>query len=64
MYYVEEVLVQERHQERLKRAEEERAARQVLQLRRLVRRQARAERELLHVWQRVDRLRSILETAG
>lgn len=62
MYYVQEALSRDRHQERLKQAQEERSAHQVSELRRLVRRQVRAERELLHAWQRADRLRSILET--
>jgi hypothetical protein len=58
--YVGEYLVKERHQERLRRAQEERAARQVTELRRLERRSQRAERELLAVWQRVEQLRSAL----
>jgi hypothetical protein len=58
--YVEERLVQERHQERLRQAQQEREAHQVAELRKLERRQERAERELLRAWQRVERLRSML----
>jgi hypothetical protein len=58
--YVEECLTRERHQQRLRQAQDERAAQQVAELRKLERRQARAEQALLHVWQRVDRLRSML----
>jgi hypothetical protein len=58
--YVGEFLVRERHQERLRRAQEERSAHQVTELRRLERRSERAERELLAAWQRVEQLRSTL----
>jgi hypothetical protein len=58
--YVEERLTKERHQERLRQAQQEREARQVAELHKLQRRQERAERELLHAWQRVERLRSML----
>ncbi len=58
--YVGELLVRERHQERLRRAQEERSAHQVTELRRLERRSERAERQLLAVWQRVERLRATL----
>ena len=58
--YVGESLVKERHQERLRRAREERSAHQVVELRRLERRSQRAERELLAAWQRVEQLRSSL----
>jgi hypothetical protein len=58
--YVQECLSKERQQERLRRAEQERSARQVTELRRLEKRQERAERELLSAWQRVERLRATL----
>ncbi len=58
--YVGEFLVKERHQERLRLAQEERSAHQVTELRKLERRSERAERELLAVWQRVEQLRSTL----
>ncbi len=62
--YVEECLVRERQSERLKRGHEERSAHQVVELRKLERRQERAEQELLQVWQRVERLRSLIGAAG
>ena len=58
--YTQEYLVKERHRERLREAEEERAAHQVVELHKLEKRQERAERQLLHVWQRVEQLRSLL----
>ena len=58
--YVQEYLAKERQQERLKQAHEERSAKQVAELRKLERRQQRAERELLSAWKRVERLRSTL----
>jgi hypothetical protein len=58
--YTQEYLAKERHQERLRQAEEERAAHQASELRKLERRQERAERKLLHVWQRVEQLRSLM----
>jgi hypothetical protein len=61
--YVEQRLARDRHEERLKQAQEERAARQVVELRRMEKRRARAERELLHVWQAVDQLRSAMQVA-
>jgi hypothetical protein len=62
--YVQERLSKDRQQERLRRAEQERAARQATELRRLEKRQERAERELLSAWQRVEQLRAKLGTAG
>jgi hypothetical protein len=62
--YVEEFLVRERHQERLRQAQQERSARRVAELRKLQKRQQRAEAELLHAWQRVEQLRSMLGAAG
>jgi hypothetical protein len=62
--YVEEYLVRERHQERLKRAEEAQLHRQIVERRRLEKRRQRAERRLLHAWQRVDELRSMLEATS
>lgn len=58
--YAQEYLVRDRHQEGLKRAEERRAAQQVAELHKLVKRQERAERQLLNAWQRVEQLRSEL----
>ena len=58
--YIEECLARDRHTERLKRARDERLARSAAELTKLARRQARAERELLYAWQRVDQLRSTL----
>ncbi|TVZ07123.1 hypothetical protein EAS64_07380 [Trebonia kvetii] len=58
--HVQEYLARERQQERLKQAHEERSANQVAELRKLERRQRRAERQLLSAWQRVERLRSTL----
>ena len=58
--YTQEYLAKERHQERLRQAEHERAASQVTELRRLEKRQERAERRLLSVWQRVEQLRSLM----
>ena len=58
--YVQEYLAKERQQERLRQAHEERSASQVAELRKLERRQVRAERELLSAWQRVERLRSAI----
>jgi hypothetical protein len=62
--YTQEYLANERQRERLKQAEQERSARQVTELRRLEKRQERAERQLLSAWQRVERLRSTLGTVG
>jgi hypothetical protein len=62
--YTQEYLSKERQQERLRQAEQERSARQVTELRRLEKRQERAERQLLSAWQRVERLRSTLGTVG
>jgi hypothetical protein len=59
--YIEQRLARERHEERLKQAHEERSAHQVVELHRRVKRQARAERELLHAWQAVDQLRSVIQ---
>ena len=58
--YTQEYLAKERHQERLRQAEQERAASQVTELRKLEKRQERAERQLLHAWQRVEQLRSMM----
>ena len=61
--YIEQCLARDRHEERLKQAREESAARQVAVLHRMERRRERAERELLHVWQAVDQLRSAMQVA-
>jgi hypothetical protein len=58
--YAQEYLVKERHQERLRQAEGQRAASQAAELRKLEKRQERAERQLLNAWQRVEQLRSLL----
>jgi hypothetical protein len=62
--YVGEFLVRQRHQERLRQAQEERSAHQAAKLRKLERRSERAERELLAAWQRVEQLRATLGPAG
>lgn len=59
--YIEQRLASERHEERLKQAHEERSAHQVVELHRMVKRQVRAERELIHAWQAVDHLRSVIQ---
>ena len=58
--YVQEYLAKERHQDSLRRAEDKRAASQVSELRKLEKRQERAERQLLIAWQRVEQLRSLI----
>jgi len=58
--YAQEYLAKERQRERLREAEEVRAAQQVAELRKLERRSERAERQLLHAWQRVEQLRSLM----
>jgi hypothetical protein len=62
--YVQECLARDRSRERLREAHEDRAASQVVELRKMERRRDRAERQLLNAWQRVDQLRSMLESAG
>ncbi len=61
--YIEQCLARDRHEERLKQAQEERAAHQVAELHRMEKRGERAERELLYVWQAVDQLRSAMQVA-
>jgi hypothetical protein len=58
--YTQEYLAKDRHRERLRQAEEERAAKQIAELHKLEKRQARAERQLLHAWKRVEQLRSLM----
>lgn len=58
--HTQEYLVKERQQERLRQAERGRVASQVTELRKLEKRQERAERQLLHAWQRVEQLRSLM----
>jgi hypothetical protein len=58
--YTQEYLAKERHQERIRLAEGQRAASQAAELHKLEKRQERAERQLLQAWQRVDQLRSQL----
>ncbi len=62
--YVQERLTQDRHQERLQQAAQHRANRQVAELRRLERRQRRAERELVRAGQRVEQLRATLRVVS
>ncbi len=62
--YIEQSLVRERQQERLRQAREDQAAQRVLGLRRLERRQERAERDLLRAWQRVERAWSMRGAAS
>ena len=62
--YTAERLTKDRQQERLRQAQEQRAAHQVAELRKLEKRRHRAERELLRAWRRVERLRSMLGAAG
>jgi hypothetical protein len=58
--YVEQYVVRDKHQERLKRAEEEQLGRQVAQMRKLEKRRERAEPQLLQAWERVEQLRESL----
>jgi hypothetical protein len=58
--HAEQYLAKERHQERLRRAQAERAAHQVAELHKLEKRQERAERQLLQAWDRVEQLRSAI----
>lgn len=57
---IEQYLVKERQQERIKQAERERVGRWIAEFRRLERQRERAERQLLRVWQRADQARSIM----
>ena len=59
--YIEQRLASERHEERLRQAHKERSAHQVAELHRMEKRQVRAERELIHAWQAVDQLRSVIQ---
>jgi hypothetical protein len=61
--YTQEYLAKERHQERLRQAEQERTASQVTELRKLEKRQERAERQLLSAWRRVEQLRSLMSAS-
>lgn len=58
--YTQQALAGERHQELLKMAERERAGQLIVQLRKLERQRERAERQLLRVWQRVERTQSVM----
>jgi hypothetical protein len=58
--YAQEDLMKERHQERIRQAEGQRAALQAAELHKLEKRQERAERQLLQAWQRVEQLRSLM----
>jgi hypothetical protein len=59
--YVQECIAREKQRERLRQAEQTRAAGRLAELRRLEKRQRRAERELLHAWERVQYVRARLE---
>ena len=59
--YAGQYLARERQQERLQQAQEQRIARRLAELRRLEKRQERAERELLHAWARVEHVRARLD---
>jgi hypothetical protein len=61
--YTQEYLARERHRERLKQAEQERAASQVSELRKLEKRQERAERQLISAWLRVEQLRALMSAS-
>ena len=61
--YAQEYLAKERHQEHLRQAERERAASQVAVLRRLEKRQERAERQLISAWLRVEQLRALMSAS-
>ena len=61
--YAQEYVSKARQQERLRQAEQERSARQVTELRKLEKRQERAERQLLSAWQRVEQLRSLMSAS-
>jgi hypothetical protein len=61
--YVQESLARDRQRERLREAQDDRTARQITELQKVERRRERAERQLLHAWQRVDQLRSMLEAS-
>jgi hypothetical protein len=58
--YVEQYIVKDKQQERLKRSQEQQVGRQVAQMRKLERRRERAERQLLQAWQRVEQLNEVL----
>ena len=58
--YAEQYLARERHQERLKQAERERAGQRAAGLRKLEKERERAERRLLRAWQRVEQARSAM----
>ena len=58
--YTQEYLAKERQYERLRQAEQERTASQVSALRKLEKRQERAERQLISAWLRVEQLRSLM----
>jgi hypothetical protein len=55
--YVQECLMRDRHSERLETARRHRTVRRIVEVRRLERRQERAERDLSSVWRRTTRLR-------
>jgi hypothetical protein len=56
---MQESIASDRRHERLRQAREHRSARQAAELRRLERRQARAERGLMRAWQRVEQLHAM-----
>jgi hypothetical protein len=58
--YAEQYLARARHQERIEQAEQERAGQRVVELRKLEKKQERAERHLLQVWLRLEQARSAI----
>ena len=62
--YTQQNLARDRQRERLSQAQQERVAQELTGLRKLEKRQERAERQLLHAWQRVERLHSLLRTVS
>jgi hypothetical protein len=64
--YAQEYLVRERHQQRLRQAEDVRVAHRIAEFRKLQKRHERAERQLLqawrqlvHTWEHLEQLRSL-----
>ena len=57
--YVQDYLVKEEHQERLRQAEHGRPGYRVAELRKLEKRRQRAERQLLKAWRRAEELWSV-----
>jgi hypothetical protein len=62
--FTSQTLAHDRHQDRLRQAQESRLARRAAELRRLERQTQRAERKLRHAGQRAHELRGTLGAAG